>query len=162
TRQQFWEFAAFFSGIQAQGPNNVFAPGREMPDSRKIKLPNSSTEVEARFLSGEEPQWESGTSTRSTLARWLTATDNPYFTRTHHPLLLPHRRKRAVGAFLRHRHHRAGGRGWRPEPAQPPGVTRRAGPAVRRPPVRFQIPHPRHHRQPGVPAQQPDLRSESE
>jgi hypothetical protein len=81
TRQQFWEYTAFFSGIQTRGPGNVFAPALEVADRRAIKIPGTDKVVEARYLNGGEPAWKTGTSTRTTLANWLTAADNSYFAR---------------------------------------------------------------------------------
>lgn len=80
-RQQFWEFAAFFAGIQGQGQNGFFFAGQEKPDTREIKIPDTEKLVQARFLDGTEPKWKSDTATRATLAEWLTSTQNPYFAR---------------------------------------------------------------------------------
>jgi hypothetical protein len=80
-RDQFWSFTAFFAGIQAQGPNNVLAPGREIADRREITIPGTERMVQATFPDGSEPQWKTNVSPRVTLAEWLTAADNPYFAR---------------------------------------------------------------------------------
>src|SRR5262245_18577802 len=71
-KKQFWEFAAFFSGIQAQ---------QEDPRKRTIKIAGGDKEVEARYLDGKTPSWKDDVPTRNTLAGWLTAADNPYFAR---------------------------------------------------------------------------------
>jgi len=81
TRKQFWEYAAFFSGIQPQGQGNMMAAS-EMSERRALKIPGTETEVQARFLDGSEPNWESGTRTRAALASWVTAVDNPFFSRS--------------------------------------------------------------------------------
>jgi len=79
-RDQFWEYAAFFSGMQQ------FAPGRGgrgfNPASREIKIPNTDKVVKAKFLNGAEPKWpQDNTPTIKVLADWMTAADNPYFAR---------------------------------------------------------------------------------
>ncbi|MFN4260560.1 MAG: DUF1549 and DUF1553 domain-containing protein [Gemmataceae bacterium] len=81
SRQQFWEYAAFFSGVQPQGPNNFFAAGRENPQSREIKIPGTEKLVQARFLDDTEPAWDNQLGTRAILAAWMTSADNPYFAR---------------------------------------------------------------------------------
>src|SRR5262249_21302536 len=81
-KQQFWEFAAFFSGVRAQRPQfGAFSPVLDAPELRRIKIAGSEKEVEARFLDGKAPQWKEGVSTRATLADWLTSGSNPYFAR---------------------------------------------------------------------------------
>jgi hypothetical protein len=79
-RKQFWEYAAFFSGIAGQG-NNPRAVGAEVPNRRQIDIPGTDKTVQARFLSGDEPTWRDGVSTRATLAEWMTSPENPYFAR---------------------------------------------------------------------------------
>jgi hypothetical protein len=81
-RQQFWEYAAFFSGVQPQQVRGgVVAPGQEMADRKEIKIPGTDKTVTARFLDGTEPNWKDGVSVRATLAEWLTSPENPYFAR---------------------------------------------------------------------------------
>jgi hypothetical protein len=79
-REQFWQFAAFFSGIVPQGGNPF--PERDLPGANAIAIPGTKKVARARFLGGAEPTWTSGVPTRRTLADWLTAPDNPYFART--------------------------------------------------------------------------------
>jgi len=80
SRKQFWEFAAFFSGIRPQQPQaGVFSGVLEDPRKRDIKIPNSETIVQARFLDGTSPKWDNGASSRAALAEWLTAAENPFF-----------------------------------------------------------------------------------
>jgi hypothetical protein len=71
-KKQFWEFAAFFSGVQSRGDN---------PKKRTIALAGGDEIVEARFLDGTVPKWQDDVPTRRTLADWVTAPDNPYFAR---------------------------------------------------------------------------------
>jgi hypothetical protein len=81
TKQQFWEYAAFFSGIQTRGPNPAFAQITEKPDQREITIPGTDKKVQARFLDGTEPKWKDGANTRAVLAEWMTTADNPFFAR---------------------------------------------------------------------------------
>jgi hypothetical protein len=80
SRQQFWEYAAFFAGLQKQG-DGFFTPVRDRNDRREIAIPNSTQVVQASFLDGKEPQWKYKVGPRVTLAEWMTAPDNPYFAR---------------------------------------------------------------------------------
>lgn len=73
TKNQFWEFAAFFSGVR---------PGRLQPvfiNSREITIPGTKTTAKARFLDGAEPKWTEGAESRKVLADWVVARDNPFF-----------------------------------------------------------------------------------
>lgn len=82
TRDQFWEFAAFFSGQQAMVPGQ-----RPMPNpggGREIKIPNTDKVVKAKFLTGQEPKWDGPpgmSNSRQVVADWVAAADNPYFAR---------------------------------------------------------------------------------
>jgi hypothetical protein len=70
TRQQFWEYAAFFSGSPA---GEGKADGVAIPGTDKTALP--------RFPDGTAPAWKARADRRQTLAVWMTAADNPYFAR---------------------------------------------------------------------------------
>ena len=72
TREQFWEYTAFFAGVNRQGRGS---------DAREIKIPGKEKVVKARFLDGKEPQWKDATDARATLADWMTAVENPFFAR---------------------------------------------------------------------------------
>jgi Protein of unknown function (DUF1553)/Protein of unknown function (DUF1549) len=76
TRQQFWEYAAFFSGVQPrQGPK-----GQQFNmNSKEIRIPETDTIAKAKFITGEEPQWRDNVAVRETLADWATSGNNPYF-----------------------------------------------------------------------------------
>jgi hypothetical protein len=82
SREQFWGMASFFAGIERQG-TQFYMPLREVYDRREISIPNDPKEkvVQASFLDGKEPQWKFQTSSRNTLAEWITANDNPFFAR---------------------------------------------------------------------------------
>jgi hypothetical protein len=73
TRNQFWEFAAFFAEIDAQRG--------QVPGRRELQIPGTQTVVQARFLNGAAPRWKPDANARVTLAEWLTAADNPFFAR---------------------------------------------------------------------------------
>ena len=81
-REQFWQLAAFFAGFrQVRAGGQVFYNGQENPQVRSLQIPDTNITVQARFLDGSEPNWESGESTRQVLAKWLTSRDNAYFAR---------------------------------------------------------------------------------
>jgi hypothetical protein len=73
-RKQFWEFTAFFSGVQPTGD--------EVKERREIMIPSTGATVSAGFLDGTRPSWKPDASTRETLADWVTSPNNPYFART--------------------------------------------------------------------------------
>ncbi|MBS0202074.1 MAG: DUF1553 domain-containing protein [Planctomycetes bacterium] len=84
-RQQFWEYAAFFAGIERVDRNEEFV-GRvkEVFDRRELKIPDLEGDrvVQATFLDGSSPQWRTRVSSRRELADWITAKKNPFFART--------------------------------------------------------------------------------
>ncbi|MGH7169231.1 MAG: DUF1549 and DUF1553 domain-containing protein [Gemmataceae bacterium] len=80
-REQFWSFAAFFAGLQRQGRGDFVTAGRETADRRELTIPGTERVVQAAFLDGTSPKWKYNTSTRATLATWMTGKDNPYFAR---------------------------------------------------------------------------------
>jgi Protein of unknown function (DUF1553)/Protein of unknown function (DUF1549) len=79
SREQFWNQAAFFAGIQREG-SSLFAPLIEQDDKREVQLP-SARKVPAIFLDGKTPTFQAKVSPRVALAEWITAADNPYFAR---------------------------------------------------------------------------------
>src|SRR5579871_3759255 len=81
TRKQFWEYAAFFSGIRANMNGDFITSVTENPESRSLKIPGTERVVMARFLDGTEPRWQADTRARPTLADWITDARNPYFAR---------------------------------------------------------------------------------
>src|SRR5262249_48667735 len=58
SREQFWSTAAFFAGIERQGPNNFYSPLREVMDRREVAIPNTEKVVQAAFLDDKEPRWK--------------------------------------------------------------------------------------------------------
>jgi len=81
SRDQFWNQAAFFAGIEKQG-EGTFAPLSEKRERRSIKIPETAKTVQAMFLDGTAPAWNAPVSPRELLANWMTRPDNPYFART--------------------------------------------------------------------------------
>lgn len=83
-REQFWSFAAFYSGIRpAQGnAPAAFAEVSEIQKITKVRIPDTDRFVEAAFLNHSRPEWKEGISPRKTLADWVTSADNPRFART--------------------------------------------------------------------------------
>ncbi len=66
TREQFWQYAAFFGGQNAKP---------------SIVIPNLGTVVAARFPDGTQPKFTNGASPRTVLADWTVSPDNKYFAR---------------------------------------------------------------------------------
>jgi hypothetical protein len=81
SRRQFWEYAAFFSGIQPAGPYGLFGAVQDEADRHELKIPGTAKQVEARLPDGTRPAWKPGVGARATLADWVTAADNPFFAR---------------------------------------------------------------------------------
>jgi hypothetical protein len=83
TRDQFWEFAAFFTGtqqaFQRQLIEGALVPPGKGSTARTITIPGTNKVVKAKFLDGEEPKWRDNVPTRTVLADWLTSPKNPYF-----------------------------------------------------------------------------------
>ncbi|GIW81529.1 MAG: hypothetical protein KatS3mg105_3336 [Gemmatales bacterium] len=78
-RTQFWQLAAFFAGIRSTSRNGFVTTASESPRVNKIKIPDTETEVVARFLDGTEPDMTSDLPLRQILADWVTSPTNPYF-----------------------------------------------------------------------------------
>lgn len=80
-REQFWGFAAFFSGVKSQQIMDFLLPGGEDPKKREVAMPGSDKVLPAKFLDNTDPKWSNQTTTRATLADWVTSPKNPYFAR---------------------------------------------------------------------------------
>jgi Protein of unknown function (DUF1553)/Protein of unknown function (DUF1549) len=85
-RQQFWEFAAFFASPEAslasvgkldEPPDQGKATG---PGPARIKIGNTETWAEGRFLDGSRPDWARG-QPLALLADWIVGPENPWFSR---------------------------------------------------------------------------------
>ncbi len=81
TREQFWGQAAFFGGIRSQNENGILSPLSEVADRRELSIPGTERIAQARFLDGKEPLWRYKVNSRTVLADWMTAAENPYFAR---------------------------------------------------------------------------------
>jgi hypothetical protein len=81
-REQFWSFAAFFSGVKSQRVMDFLLPGTEVPDSKSLTIPGTDKIVQAGFLDNTKPEWQKVANTRATLAAWVTSPANPYYSRT--------------------------------------------------------------------------------
>jgi len=76
-QEQFWSFAAFFSGLPGQ-PN---FPVPDKPGAKTIKIPGTERTVAAKFLDGAEPQFTKDAGSRAILADWLVSRGNKRFAR---------------------------------------------------------------------------------
>jgi len=83
SREQFWEFAAFFAEMNPLPATRPSEPPPTEPQAAKNRLtiPNTDRLVVARFFDGTSPEWNKDRSPRRELADWLTRADNPYFAR---------------------------------------------------------------------------------
>ncbi len=86
TRKQFWEYAAFFSGIGPQAPPQPgddpdFSQATDAGHNHSIKMPGSDKVLQAHFLDGKAPAWKDDVPTREVLADWMLSPNNPYFAR---------------------------------------------------------------------------------
>jgi Protein of unknown function (DUF1549)/Protein of unknown function (DUF1553) len=86
SRKQFWEYAAFFSGVgpQMTGQPDAdpdFTMASDAAHRHDIKMPGSGAVIQARFLDGKQPAWKEEVATRAELAAWMTSQDNPFFAR---------------------------------------------------------------------------------
>ena len=79
TQHDFWSYAAFFSA-PSSATQQVDPAGlvREAA-AATIRIPQSEQVVQAAFLGGGNPDWQSGVAPRTTLAAWMTGAENPYF-----------------------------------------------------------------------------------
>ena len=90
TQEEFWGFAAFFAQIsRPQGDLKAVSTVMQVRDvdHGEVKLPKTDSVIAPHFLNGEHRQGPdrkpdaSPESRREELARWLTAVENPYFSR---------------------------------------------------------------------------------
>jgi hypothetical protein len=80
-QEQFWEYAAFFAGLEAPGDPRLRRDFRENISVRKIAIADTDKVAVVRFLDGSEPKLQDKLSPRQTLADWVTSPKNPYFAR---------------------------------------------------------------------------------
>src|SRR5262249_54342065 len=80
-KEQFWSFAAFFSGIQIRRQGDFVIAQAEKTDLHEITIPGTEKTVKAKYLNGQEAAINPGERSREVLAKWITSRDNPYFAR---------------------------------------------------------------------------------
>lgn len=78
TRDQFWNTAAFFAGIERSG-DGMFGQLSERTDKREIAPAAGKEPVAALFLDDSQPAWKPNVSPRVPFANWVTAKENAYF-----------------------------------------------------------------------------------
>jgi hypothetical protein len=82
-QRQFWEYAAFFTGLREKlsDPVLVTATRPQATGPARIQVGGSNTWVEARFPDGGKPDWQRAVTPRQALSEWITRGDNPWFAR---------------------------------------------------------------------------------
>jgi hypothetical protein len=80
-REQFWGFAAFYSGVKSQRLQDFVLPNGEEANKHELTIPGTEKVITARFLDGTAPAWKADESGRTALAAWITSRDNPWFAR---------------------------------------------------------------------------------
>ena len=124
-REEFWGLAAFFAGVQKQGPDDGFGAIREVANRRELAIPGTEKIVKAAFLDGSAAGLEGqGRAPRGPGRLGHLAQE---------PVLRPGRRQPGLGPLLRHRPGRPGRRHGRRQRPLAPRAARRAGRPVRRP-----------------------------
>jgi len=79
-RKEFWQFAAFYSGLERNAKFDGFqTPSRENPLVRTIKIEGTNETVEPVFLSSSTKPLLKDQSLREALAEWIVAKENPFF-----------------------------------------------------------------------------------
>ena len=80
SREQFWEFAAFFAEMNPlPGTRPGFVgPIQPQADRNRLTIPNTETTVIARFFDGSDPIWSAERPAQE-LANWLTSPGNEFF-----------------------------------------------------------------------------------
>jgi hypothetical protein len=83
TRDQFWQFAAFFGEFTPLSPTSPSFVGPQPPqyDLNRLTIPNTAKTIVAQFFDGTTPDWSPDRTPRQELAEWLTRASNPYFAR---------------------------------------------------------------------------------
>ena len=83
TRDQFWEFAAFFGEFAALPPVSPSFVGALQPQFlvNRLTIPNTNRTLVAAFPNGASPKWTLDRTPRTELVDWLVSPSNPYFAR---------------------------------------------------------------------------------
>jgi hypothetical protein len=81
TKEQFWEFAAFFAEMNPLPVNRpgFVGPVQPQADKNRLTIPNTDKTVVARFFDGSDPEWSTERGPRQELATWLTSPTNEFF-----------------------------------------------------------------------------------
>ena len=83
-QREFWSLAAFYSGLSqpemAEQPFQAMFRAENL-QSRSIEVPSTGVTVPAQFLTGDGPSWRPEDVPREVLAKWITAAENPWFSR---------------------------------------------------------------------------------
>lgn len=81
TKDQFWQFAAFFAELNPlTGPRPGFVgPIQPQSDRNTIAIPSTDRKVSATFFDGKNPNWSLEKGPREELSDWLVSAKNPYF-----------------------------------------------------------------------------------
>ncbi len=82
-REQFWQYAAFFSRLPfPRFEGNMLVRQTAPTDGPpRIRPSEKEEDVEAKFLDAVPLDWKAGADPRAVLAAWLTRPDNPWFAR---------------------------------------------------------------------------------
>ncbi|MEO2091147.1 MAG: DUF1549 domain-containing protein, partial [Gemmataceae bacterium] len=83
TREQFWEYAAFFSrlGVPRVDGNRVQVTDDTSDGPPRIKLPEKDTYISAKYLDGSTLDWKAGSDPKAVLGEWITKPGNRWFAR---------------------------------------------------------------------------------
>jgi Protein of unknown function (DUF1549) len=76
-REEFWGLAAFFAGVQKQGPDDGMGAIREVGSRHELAIPGTEKIVKAAFLDGPPPAWKVKAEPREVLADWMISPKNP-------------------------------------------------------------------------------------
>ncbi len=81
TRDQFWQFAAFFAEMNPlTGPRPGFiGPIQPQSDRNRIGVMGTDRKVTATFFDGSNPEWSLDKNPRQELGEWLVSAKNPFF-----------------------------------------------------------------------------------
>jgi hypothetical protein len=83
SKEQFWEFAAFFAELNPLAGNRPSLVGPKQPQSdiNRLTIPGGDTVAIARYFDGRDVNWTDERSPRQELADWLVSPQNTYFSR---------------------------------------------------------------------------------
>jgi len=80
-QDDFWSFAAFFRGLDAQSSDMTLISLADSRDRSGLPIPGTQTIALPRFLDGSMPAWQTDSGNRAMLAQWMTRSNNPFFAR---------------------------------------------------------------------------------